>query len=124
MSQFTSEWLRARQMKSEPKQATLLPTDAESESELHDMLISWCRRQDPQVAYIHSRMDKKSTIGVGVCDFTLFISEGRPLLVECKMPGKELDDDQKLFKAMVEANGHTLYVVHSYVEFLAILKLL
>src|SRR5690349_20186852 len=97
MPRMTATQYALHQAKQSPVQPALIPTSEEMESELHEQIISWTRRQDPQVPYIHARMDKKSTITPGACDFTLFLSQGRLLLVECKTADGDLSDDQKVF---------------------------
>lgn len=122
-SLFTSDWLRLHQMKTEPpKQAALIPTEDELESVLHDQIVAWTRRQWPVVPFIHARMDKRSTIGNGAPDFTLFLPGGRTLLVECKSKDGQLSDEQKLFSANAQAVGHKVHLVRGYDAFLNLVK--
>ena len=119
---MTSAEYAIYQANREPKQAPLIPTQDETEGELHDMIESWCRRQDPPVPYGHARMDKKSTYTAGWPDFTILLPGGRLLLVECKSATGDLSEDQKIFKGHAESVQHEIHVVRSYPEFLMIVK--
>src|SRR4051812_17741532 len=98
------------ELKRQPKQAKLIPTTDDLESELHDLIIGWCRRQDPQVPYGHARMDKKSTYTNGYPDFALLLPAGRLVLIECKTGKNDLDEDQQAFKFAASKVGHEVHV--------------
>ena len=42
------------------------------ESQLHLDIIKWCDGQWPKWKYVHARMDRPSTLDLGVADFTMF----------------------------------------------------
>lgn len=84
MVTWNENQLKLHEMKREPKQSALIPTDGEREEALHYEIIAWCKRQWPQVPYIHNRMDRKSTATKGSPDFILLLPAGRTLFVECK----------------------------------------
>jgi hypothetical protein len=87
-------------MPREDRKAVGAPTNQELEAKLakgqerllHDQFERWCRINE--VVYIHSRMDRKSTIAAGHPDFTL-LWKGRGCCVEFKALGGILSDDQK-----------------------------
>lgn len=64
------------------------------------------------IAYQQSRMDKKTTGTVGWPDFT-FAVNGRPVAWECKLPGKDLDEDQVRVIEQMKANGWDVRVIRS-----------
>ena len=97
------------------------PNPATKEGDLHDKIIEHCNRQFPRWKYIHSRMDKRSTIAVGAQDFTIFMPDGKILCIECKAKGGKLDDDQLIWRKEMEMLGHTVNVVWSFDEFLKLL---
>jgi len=55
---------------------------ASREASLHEEIEDLCRQQGWY--YIHSRMDKPSTIGVGTLDFTIFAHPTRWLCRRCE----------------------------------------
>lgn len=91
------------------------------ESILHNKIISWCNDQHPMVPYIHSRMDKPSTVGEGVPDFAVFC-KGRAVLVECKARDGKLSEAQRDWAHLAELQGCTVHVVRSFGEFLEVVK--
>lgn len=73
---------------------------------LHDQFENWCRING--LIYVHSRMDRKSTIAAGHPDFTV-LWKGRGCCVEFKGPGGTLSEDQKLvMKKLGDAQVPTL----------------
>lgn len=124
-SQFTSSWLAAREIKQQPpevKQAKLDMEELRTEEDLHEMIISWCRRQDPQVPFGHGRMDKKTGRTPGECDFYLMLPGGRLLLIECKTETGVLSEDQRLFTEACNAVGHVVYCIRGYAAFLHLVR--
>ena len=93
-------------------------SDIEHESELHEWIESWCKRQDPPVPYVHQRMDKKTTTAKGTPDFSLLMA-GQTIWIECKGPDGELSDEQKDFHAAADHQGikvHTIWTIQQFVE--------
>ena len=107
-----------------PKQTALIPTNDDLESDLHDMIISWCRRQDPQVPFGHGRMDKRTGRTPGEPDFYLMLPNEKLLLVECKTEKNDFSEDQQKFTDACHAVGHTVHLVRSYNEFLSVIRAL
>lgn len=124
-TRFTSQWLAEREARNQPpeaKQAKLDLAELRSEEDLHDMIISWCRRQDPQIPYGHGSMAHKTKRTAGEPDFYLLMPGGRLLMVECKTETGELSDDQKQFAASAVRVGHKVHLVRNYPEFLKIVS--
>jgi hypothetical protein len=90
----------------------------EREIPLHNQIIEWCNSQFPRVKYIRARSDKKSTIGVGVCDFTLFLPKGVVLCVECKSKTGKLSVEQLAFALEMGRLEHKVHLVTNFDEFL------
>lgn len=100
-----------------PKVPVLSENQTASELKLHDEIIAWCNRQNPRIKYIHARTDRKSTIGVGVHDFTIFLNRGRVLCIECKSKTGKLDEDQQAWAMEMRRLGHIVFVVRAFEEF-------
>jgi hypothetical protein len=71
--------------------------------------------------YIHARMDKKTGIGVGVFDFTVWAA-GRLCFVEFKAEKGRLSPEQKEFLARQIANNTPALVAHSYEDAVDFIK--
>jgi hypothetical protein len=91
------------------------------EKTLHDEIIAHCDKQWPRWKYIHSRMDKPSTIQEGCQDFTIFMP-GRVLCVECKRVGGKLSLEQNIWIAEMKQVGVTVHVIETFEEFLKLTK--
>lgn len=87
------------------------------ELQLHDDIIAWCNRQQPRIKYIHARTDRKSTIGVGIHDFTLFMPGGITVKIECKTKTGKLDEDQQVWWMEMKRLGHIVFVCRGFKEF-------
>lgn len=91
------------------------------ERELHDQFIAWLRVHDKgPIPFIHSRMDRKSTIRSGWPDFSVFYAfNHKPhcsCFVEFKMPGGAISDDQnECFNELMKA-GLPVRVCYSLLE--------
>lgn len=69
----------------------LIPKD---ERELHDQFIAYLRSHSRgPIPFVHSRMDRRSTIREGHPDVSVFFA-GRCVFIEFKMPGKKLSAEQ------------------------------
>lgn len=66
--------------------------DRKAEKLIHHLFEAWLRLNG--LAYVHSRMDKKSTIREGWPDFSVFGPGGKVAFVEIKLKGKELSVSQ------------------------------
>lgn len=96
---------------------------ASRERDLHDEIEARCRAEG--WAYVHSRMDKRSTNNVGTPDFILLRSDmtATPecLLIECKRPGQKQTVAQLKWAAWAKKNGWIVHLVHSVEEWEALL---
>lgn len=92
------------------------------ESHLHDQIIAYCNAQWPRWKYIRARMDKRSTIGVGVHDITIFADDGKVFLIECKRPKQKLTQEQCVWVRELAKLGHTVHTVHDFDEFLKVVQ--
>jgi len=106
----------------------------QQESELHLQIMAYCDKQWPRGKYTHARMDKRSTLEKGHCDFVIWLpireiqwTEATPiptryLLIECKRPGQKPDEDQRNWIHEMERLGHTVHVIESFEQFLELVK--
>ena len=111
------------------------PIKHERESKLHELIIDYCNKQWPKWKYTHARMDKKSTLDKGHCDFVIWFPchlDERPktddvpwsksLCIECKRPGEKLSEDQRNWAHEMAMLGHTVHTVTKFEEFLELVK--
>lgn len=99
------------------------PADRETgEGGLHEKITEYCNKQWPRWKYIHSRTDKRSRVEVGSHDFTIFMSKGRTLCVECKAKRGKLTVEQTIWRHEMATLGHTVHVAYSFEQFLELTK--
>ena len=116
---WTSDQLRAYELRQAPKHRSAVPEDAVlKEVPLHDDIMAWCSAQWPRWKYIHCRTDRETTIAEGAADFTVFGPFPLCLLVECKTKTGKLSPKQLAWAAEMELLGWTVSVVRSKQEFL------
>lgn len=96
-------------------------TESGRESALHGKIISWCRSQHPIAPYIHSRMDKCSTVGEGVPDFVVCYNS-KVVMIECKSRDGKLSEAQRNWKHLAFLNGCVVHIVRSFEDFLEVVK--
>ena len=89
------------------------------EREIHKLIWNELLRRG--IVAIHSRTDKKATIGVGIPDFCFAVG-GYPIAVEVKMPSGQLTEEQEATMHQMIANGWAYYVVRSFHGFIEILS--
>jgi len=111
----------AHQTKSVGKHAPLAQP-VERERGLHEAILDHCAAQWPRWKVIHARMDKRSTIQVGAQDLTIFMPGGNVLCIECKARREKLTPEQLAWATEMSMLGHSVHVVWSMEDFLAILK--
>lgn len=99
-----------------PQPMLKAPPAVEEEDDLHYQIIDLCKTKG--WGYIHSRMDKRSTITEGACDFVIFADKGKVWLFECKDKDGKLSVKQQGWIAQQAKNGHTVHVVRSLQEVL------
>jgi hypothetical protein len=98
-----------------------------NERKLHEAIIAHCDKQSPRWKYIHARMDKPSTIGLGAPDFVIFVPPNsemhrRVFCIECKRKGQKPTPEQLAWHKEMEMLGHRVHVVFSMEQFLEIVK--
>jgi hypothetical protein len=81
-----------------------------SEKKEHSTFVNWCLLND--IPCRRDRMDKRITGNVGWPDFTL-VYGNRVLLLEFKVGGNKLSDDQKQVHAHFERTGTDVMVCYS-----------
>ena len=94
--------------------------EAESESDLHDQILAYCRQHHCYV--VHSRMDRATTNAVGVPDFIIALPEGRTIWIEAKSKKGKLTPAQNGVRIALSSLGHTWTCVRSFQEFLEAIK--
>lgn len=90
------------------------------ESKLHEDIIAHCK--DNGWKHIHSRMDRRSTVGNGVCDFIIAADGGRVFWIECKSRSGKLTMEQNVFIVWLAKLGHKVSVVTSMGEFMEAIR--
>ena len=96
------------------------PGETEREGKLHDKISAWCDSQWPRWKYVHSRMDQPTTTAKGVPDFVILAPAGRLLLIECKARDGKCSTEQLGWHKEAEMLGHTVHIVRSLEEFIAL----
>jgi hypothetical protein len=90
------------------------------ESDLHDKVVDYCRAKGWFV--VHSRMDRRSTIGVGTPDFAIAAHGGRMLWLELKRKGGKPTIAQQAAIAQLTKLGHLAFVVDNWSDALRLLE--
>lgn len=102
--------------------AQLLPpkpgTAARRESDLHDDIKNECNRRG-WIA-LHGSMAHRAHRTIGEPDFVILADGGRLILIEAKAAGGKLSSEQAALHAWASKLGHTVHVVRSLEEFLAV----
>lgn len=93
---------------------------AEAEEELHNEIIDYCRTHG--WVYYHGSMAHRTRRTVGEPDFSIRADRGRVFDIEVKRPGETLSPHQLANLIQCERLGHTVHVVRSMDEFLAVVQ--
>lgn len=93
---------------------------AGEESDLHDAIISECRRRG-WIA-LHGSMARRTARTEGEWDFVILADAGRVLFVECKTKIGKLSAAQAALHHWAAKLGHKSYVVMSIGQFLEVVK--
>jgi hypothetical protein len=102
------------------KQPAKRPDAEKLEGDLHDKILAEC---DRRLWYpIHSRMDRPTTNGKGVCDFIIAADKGQTFYIECKSATGKLSGDQQIFITWMKRLGHPVHVVTSFQQFLELTR--
>ena len=91
------------------------------EADLHDQVESFCREWGWW--YLHSRMDRRTTVAVGALDFCIAKPEGRVLWLELKRRGGKATPAQLATIAHLRKLGHTAEIVDNWADAHALLLL-
>jgi hypothetical protein len=86
----------------------------------------WLRRMRRQgkLWFINPRSDKRSTITVGHPDFSVWLPNGRTLLMEFKAPGGKRSPAQEEASTLLDSLGHPVLLIYSAEQAQAIVELL
>jgi hypothetical protein len=90
------------------------------EAELHEAIFDECRRRC--WIGLHGSMADRTCRTLGEPDFVILADGGRVFFVECKSRRGKLSPAQFALKHHAEKLGHTVHVVRSVGEFLAVLN--
>ena len=129
---MTQAEVDAYQMRHAPKK-TAAKSGCDKESELHEQIFAECRRRG-WIA-LHGAMSERTHRTAGEPDFVILAQEKsetiygdygscwtpKTLLVECKTRTGKLSMDQAAMIHHAKRLGHTIHVVRSFEEFLALL---
>lgn len=111
---WTSSDITALQMRNKPT----APKDADirHETELQRDITRLLDQRG--IFFARSRMDKRTSVRVGLFDFTVFLPDGRFLAVEAKVKGGSVKPEQQtLFAEFASKTGQQVHVVWNLQEF-------
>lgn len=108
-----------RNRRREPVDAMHEPYDG-LESDIHQRILDYANSKG--WAVVHSRMDKRSTIGIGCPDFILGADNSKTFWLECKRKGGKPTTEQLGRILMLRMLGHLAFIIYSYEEFLAVVN--
>jgi hypothetical protein len=84
------------------------------EKDLHEQIADYCRKRG--YYFVHSRMDRRSTVQVGCPDFIVFLPSGRVVCLEAKRKGGKPTPAQQATIAHLHKLGHAAGVVESFLD--------
>lgn len=94
--------------------------ETRAERELQNDMANMLRQRN--LFFSRSRMDRKTTQRKGMPDFFIVLPGGRALMVEAKVEGGELREDQKtVFTEFWNMTGDVVHIVMSLPAFVALL---
>lgn len=99
---------------------TPLEPPVEREADLHEQIRLECAARG-WLAF-HGSMAHRTFRTEGEPDWVILAGEGRFFLVECKAGKGKLSTEQQGIALWASRLGHTIHVVRSFSEFLAIVK--
>ena len=88
----------------------------ERESDLHNLIAAELKAR--RIYFVHSRMDKAATNGIGTTDFIIALPGGKTLWVEAKTAKGKLSREQSGVALLLKIARHHHTVVRSMPEFL------
>ena len=124
MSNSFSSWTPADvarfNARTTPQNRIPVPDDAaEREGDLHDQILTECRKRG-WIAF-HGSMASRTKRTEGEFDF-IILSESRVHFIECKARGGKLSKAQLEIHAWATKLGHSPKVVWSFEQFLEVVK--
>ena len=110
-----------KRMAPETRKALRCPTQPEAdakqervaERKMHEQFEQWLRLNE--ILYVHSRMDRKSTIREGWPDFSVF-RNAVSCFIEFKVPGKVPEPEQRECINELSNNGFPVIVAYSVAD--------
>lgn len=91
------------------------------ESDLHEQILDYCASRGWLVC--HSRMDRRSTVAVGMCDFIIAADLGVSYWVEVKRKGSKKPTAEQLgMIAWAKKLGHRAAIVWGMNDFLTLVN--
>lgn len=90
------------------------------ECDLHDQVETYCRSQGWY--YLHSRMDRRTTVTVGAPDFVIFMPQGKTLCLELKRKGGKATKKQLETIAHLRKLGHVAAIADNWEDALLLLR--
>jgi len=101
-------------------QTRLQPSQpVEREKDLHGFIADYCRSQGWY--FVHSRMDKRQTAGIGTPDFVIATRKG-DYYIEVKRKGGKPTREQMAVGIMLQHLGRNYALVDSLAAFLEVVK--
>jgi len=95
-----------------------IPADQGPESKLQQKAEKWLNERG--YPYIHDRSRKKNKKGK-ILDLHIYLPKGRHVVIEFKVVGNKMSDEQKETYRKILFLGHEIYEVRSYKKFLQIM---
>ena len=102
----------AGEMMPEKRVSGVVGGRVQRESDLHDDIERHCREKG--YLYIHSRMDRESTIQVGHPDWTIFMPDHKACFIECKKRGAKATTGQLSKIAHARKLGFVAEIVDNF----------
>lgn len=90
------------------------------ESDLHDYIIDFCKKQSPPWLLFHGSMGHRTRRTLGEVDFTCILPKGIVLFVECKRKNGKLSPEQQAIKHWMNLLGHKMHIIRSEEEFVTV----
>lgn len=119
MARFTEAQYRAYLAKQHQftEQREHISEHSVAERDIHAQIEDECRRRGWY--FVHARVDKPTTIGIGTPDFIIAREDGKTLWIEVKTSTGKMTPEQAATAAWLKKLGHKWAIVRSFDEFIA-----